>query len=584
LKSSKQCPTIKTLDELGSLYLLQQKESKSYVAVALVSDSGTPLTWVTLGEEAINSKETEITSISWKVLKGFEASDAKMVCLLNGHQGPASKCPCPVCIATQAEIDNGLSTTVYREGMYSPMNSYKKYAEFGSRIGKKDDDARRDLSLNITKPPLLFIPHDKCMFEPCHTLSGNVQHIDKEMVKACVEAEKKSLIYREAQVIFEGLTKDLEEAMKERKIRVTSVKYDRKNVDELRGFIPDGANPVLYAGVFHQLNITTQNAKAMDNGLKELDEYITCIKEDLTHIKQYLNSESDFLTVQVINHGYLSVAKVLLSQYHGGRKFLFRDSMSVAVNFDAIVAFCVDFIRAVTSNSDPLFIEKFEEALDKAKACLAHLGELSKMAESQKKWSPGKSAAFKKLCLDFTAEVKQQYPHLKLWLKAHYTDKHLWRIPEIYGFLGRGNAQGFESTHVKLNKYDHLCRAMKGSERFMNTFQKKMRSMDLAAIGKVERDFDAHRIKVSSRKPVARTRGDDTHNTLLTCEVTSEMTVFFHGKEYTRRSLTKCSLCGKTYPSKSKKFHMMYSHTISCAVFENNNFEEPPMDSDTTQE
>lgn len=260
LKSSEQCPTIKTLDELSTLYLLRQKESKSYVAVALVSDSGTPLTWVSLGEEAINSKETEITSVLWKVLKGFEASDAKMVCLLNGHQGAASRCPCPVCIATQAEIDDGLSTTVYREGAFSPMNSYKKYEEFGSR---------RDLSLNITKPPLLLFPCDKCMFEPCHTLSGNVQHIDKAMVKACVEAEKNSLIYREAQVICEGLTKDLDNAIKERKIRVKSVKYDRKNINTFRGFIPVDADPVLYAGAFRELNITTQNAKATDNGLKE---------------------------------------------------------------------------------------------------------------------------------------------------------------------------------------------------------------------------------------------------------------------------------------------------------------------------
>lgn len=302
----------------------------------------------------------------------------------------------------------------------------------------------------------------------------------------------------------------------------------------------------------------------------------------MAHIKQYLDAESDFLTVQVINNGYLSVAKVLLSQYHGGRKFLFRDAMSVAVNFDAIVAFFVDFIKAITSNTDPFFVEKFEEALDKAKACFAHLGELSKMAESQEKWSPEKPAAFKKLCIDFTAELKKQYPHLKLWLKAHYTEKHLWSIPEIYGFLGRGNAQGFESTHVQLNNYDRLCRAMKGSERFMNTFQKKKRSMHLAFIGKVERDFDVQRKKVSNRKPVEKTQGDDSPNTLLICEVTPEMTVFFQGKEYTRRSLTKCSLCGKVNPSKSKKFHMMYSHTIFSFVFENSNIEEPHMDSDTT--
>jgi len=88
--------------------------------------------------------------------------------------------------------------------------------------------------------------------------------------------------------------------------------------------------------------------------------------------------------------------------------------------------------------------------------------------------------------------------------------------------------------------------------------------MNLASIGKVERDFDAQRIKVSNRKPVERTLGGEAPNTPLTCEVTSEMTVFFQGKEYTRRSLTKCSLCGKVYPSKSKKFHMIYSHTISC--------------------
>lgn len=218
LKSSEQCPTIRTLGDFSSLYLLQQKDSKSYIAVAFVSDSGVSLTWVTLGEEAINSKETEISWVSWKQLKGWEGSDAKMTSLLIGHQGSSARYPCFACTATQTEIDDGLSKTVFREGELSPMHSHKKYDEFGSRTGKKDDDARRDLSLNITKPPLLDIPHDKRMYEPCHTLSGNMEHVDKGLVKDCVEIEKNSFIYHEAQSICDSLTKDLEDALNERKI------------------------------------------------------------------------------------------------------------------------------------------------------------------------------------------------------------------------------------------------------------------------------------------------------------------------------------------------------------------------------
>lgn len=82
-----------------------------------------------------------------------------------------------------------------------------------------------------------------------------------------------------------------------------------------------------------------------------------------------------------------------------------------------------------------------------------------------------------------------QYSEISPWLKLHWTRDHLWLVPEKYGFLGRGNEQGFESFHVRTNNLANVARARLGKDQIAATLQKKMRKSELSNVAQHERLF-----------------------------------------------------------------------------------------------
>jgi len=81
--------------------------------------------------------------------------------------------------------------------------------------------------------------------------------------------------------------------------------------------------------------------------------------------------------------------------------------------------------------------------------------------------------ASKLIVVIFFEEVMAQYSDIGPWLKLHWTRDHLWLVPEKYGFLGRGNEQGFESFHVRTNNLAKVAQARLGKDQIAATLQKK---------------------------------------------------------------------------------------------------------------
>jgi hypothetical protein len=159
-----------------------------------------------------------------------------------------------------------------------------------------------------------------------------------------------------------------------------------------------------------------------------------------------------------------------------------------------------------------------------------------------------------------------QYPEISPWLKLHWTGDHLWLVPEKYGFLGRGNEQGFESFHVRTNNLANVARARLGKEQIAATLQKKMRRSELPNVAHHERLFFESLIKVPNRgkKVLENSPLSSMEDYLLQQSTRKEdkFEITYDGKSYTRLSLKLCPLCNKEYPQLLEGIHMRYTHMM----------------------
>jgi hypothetical protein len=159
-----------------------------------------------------------------------------------------------------------------------------------------------------------------------------------------------------------------------------------------------------------------------------------------------------------------------------------------------------------------------------------------------------------------------QYPEINPWLKLHWTGDHLWLVPEKYGFLGRGNEQGFESFHVRTNNLANVARARLGKEQIAETFQKKMRKSELPNVAHHERLFFESLTKLPNRKKkdVENSPLSSMEDNILQQPTRKEdkFEIIYDGKSYTRLSLKLCPLCNKEYPQLLEGIHMRYTHKM----------------------
>ena len=157
-----------------------------------------------------------------------------------------------------------------------------------------------------------------------------------------------------------------------------------------------------------------------------------------------------------------------------------------------------------------------------------------------------------------------QYPDINVCLKLHLVHRHLYELPEKYGFLGRGNEQGSESCHVRVNKIASICRASKGADQFALAMQKKLRMGDLSQVGCIENDFISGRTKIVNRKKNCTVKLESKKTQIFPekCKVQDRSTVEYEGKEYCRLEMVKCSCCNKTFPTEFTILHFISTHSI----------------------
>jgi hypothetical protein len=89
-----------------------------------------------------------------------------------------------------------------------------------------------------------------------------------------------------------------------------------------------------------------------------------------------------------------------------------------------------------------------------------------------------------------------------------------------------------------LNQLAAASRGRKGSEQVMTTFQKRLRSSNLAVVSEIEQQFYSKGHKVVNRRAVAKATSSYISFSQNISDITSEKQVLFNGSNYSRCSIT----------------------------------------------
>jgi hypothetical protein len=232
LKSSEKCPMLETMEDLSKICLVRHEKTKCIIAAVFLhgTTSESAIAWVSLGIEASDAPDTEVTRIYWKQFRGWESSDGKMCSILAGHQGASSKFPCLGCTKSQEQIKQSNCECIARIGEYSNENCFQKYLENDVCTTKKEMDVQRDRCLNITMKPLFDVPLDKKIFGPSHTTTGNYGHLDTLLLEELEDIESRSSFRSQMQEMKDFLADLLKDVKNEIKTRKIKLKKDRKKI------------------------------------------------------------------------------------------------------------------------------------------------------------------------------------------------------------------------------------------------------------------------------------------------------------------------------------------------------------------
>ena len=213
-------------------------------------------------------------------------------------------------------------------------------------------------------------------------------------------------------------------------------------------------------------------------------------------------------------------------------------------------------LQRITGESCEEYANKALAAFDRSTEIIKFLAPLAIMSKSQKKFDESKTNQFKYLCINFGKEVRKQYPGVNIWWKLHATEAHLWRVVNLWGFLGLGSEEGFESAHVVMNRLAKILGAFVDSSKKADTMQSRLKLSNNAGVKGVVNDVNNKGPKHINRKKRAR----------VTVEATAafgEQCVIARPAVDGLLAIARCVRCQGECPESAMPFHIMYSHMTS---------------------
>ena len=406
-----------------------------------------------------------------------------------------------------------------------------------------------------------------------HCFQGNFGHIDQLLFDELTDIDKGSEIQSKAVEIEEHVSALIESAGKEKEEGEKALEQVKTQLREAQNAANGGLtgggmdrDAVSRTAARRTLQSAKKNVADAEERLRDINQCICDLKLGKKDTEAYVARrtirKADLrkkrtLAALVLDDCYFKVCGLTPRKYWGGRTYVFRDALCLMENWDKIATeFSATMVR-ITGGRYNSYVDKCKAAMAKATAVMKHLYPAAVTSKSQKKLNDEKKREFKDLCTNIGKEIRKQYPGKNIWWKLHTTETHIWIVAEYWGFLGIASEEGFESSHVILNRIDSVLGQTKSKERRVKAHKIRICVRQDASTTKYRNEFkDGGKKIVNRKRPAMAIAEDGEENGALDQH---DILPIVDGRE----QIVKCRWCRRRCPKATVQFHIMASHMCS---------------------